>query len=277
MSYSVHCIGTKFCIPEYNLGIAFDALRVVKPPRIGMNNYQQDVFYADPLECTKAVDLVELLQVWNHQAVSFAKGDLVALHPETDFYSEAGHKALYEALAPYVTKGSHLDYIGEDGAHWRWEFDGRKVVRLTGRVVYEDPNEPSKADPATGEPKTPTSSLCDWGSRGGAYPCARLAGHKGPHLDIKRIEALCDHWAETPLDGGVPGDDELVHPDNPPGVIRVKACEVRVGDKVYDAQGIHFATVTDKSCGIYTTTLYAGADPPCTFPSEFVVAVLRGD
>lgn len=37
------------------------------------------------------------------------------------------------AIAPWVEAGSHLDFEGEDGYRWRWEFDGGSVreVELT--------------------------------------------------------------------------------------------------------------------------------------------------
>jgi hypothetical protein len=30
---------------------------------------------------------------------------------------------VFEALTPAITPGSHIDFLGEDGARWRWEFD----------------------------------------------------------------------------------------------------------------------------------------------------------
>ena len=42
------------------------------------------------------------------------------------------------ALAPYVSDGSHLDFRGEDGQHWRYLFHGGKCVRQQARLVWDD-------------------------------------------------------------------------------------------------------------------------------------------
>ena len=41
------------------------------------------------------------------------------------------------AVAPFVRPGSVLDWLGEDGAMWRQEFDGKTITTKTGRVVFD--------------------------------------------------------------------------------------------------------------------------------------------
>jgi len=44
---------------------------------------------------------------------------------------------LMDAIAPFVKSGGTIDCRGEDGALWRWEFDGEKAKELWGKVIYE--------------------------------------------------------------------------------------------------------------------------------------------
>lgn len=41
------------------------------------------------------------------------------------------------AIAPFVKKGSILNWVGEDNTFWQNHFDGKKMTTKTGRIVYE--------------------------------------------------------------------------------------------------------------------------------------------
>lgn len=43
---------------------------------------------------------------------------------------------LFEALAPFVTKGSYIEMSGEDGGLWRWVFDGKKCKEKHAKVSW---------------------------------------------------------------------------------------------------------------------------------------------
>lgn len=40
------------------------------------------------------------------------------------------------SVAPFVVPGSHVDWVGEDGAHWRFYFDGMNMHVQNGSVQY---------------------------------------------------------------------------------------------------------------------------------------------
>lgn len=40
-------------------------------------------------------------------------------------------------LAPFITAGSYIDWRGEEGEIFRWEFDGEKMAELDGKVVWQ--------------------------------------------------------------------------------------------------------------------------------------------
>lgn len=41
-----------------------------------------------------------------------------------------------KAVAPYVGNGN-VEFTGEDGEHWRYEFENGKVFCADGKIVYE--------------------------------------------------------------------------------------------------------------------------------------------
>jgi len=43
---------------------------------------------------------------------------------------------LFEAIAPYVKAGSYIEMTGEDGARWRWCFDGTTMTEKTAKVTW---------------------------------------------------------------------------------------------------------------------------------------------
>lgn len=42
----------------------------------------------------------------------------------------------FAAIARYVDPGSFIHFRGEDGAHWRFDFDGESVIERDGQIVF---------------------------------------------------------------------------------------------------------------------------------------------
>lgn len=51
-------------------------------------------------------------------------------------YCDSSEDAM-SALAPVVEDGSYIDFIGEDHCLWRLCFEGGKMARREGRVVFD--------------------------------------------------------------------------------------------------------------------------------------------
>jgi hypothetical protein len=47
-------------------------------------------------------------------------------------------KLLFDAIAPFVEPGSYIEMVGEDGARWKWKFDGKTCTELTASESFED-------------------------------------------------------------------------------------------------------------------------------------------
>jgi hypothetical protein len=48
---------------------------------------------------------------------------------------------LFQAIAPFVKKGSYIEMQGEDGALWRWVFNGKTCQEVNARVEWDDDEE----------------------------------------------------------------------------------------------------------------------------------------
>jgi hypothetical protein len=45
---------------------------------------------------------------------------------------------VFKAIAPYVKKYSFIVLVGEDGAIWKYAFDGEKCRIVPGAITFED-------------------------------------------------------------------------------------------------------------------------------------------
>ncbi len=44
---------------------------------------------------------------------------------------------LFRVIAPYVKKGSFIEMVGEDGARWRWTFNGVTATEKSAKIVWK--------------------------------------------------------------------------------------------------------------------------------------------
>lgn len=50
--------------------------------------------------------------------------------------SSGDERHFFAAIARFVEPGSHVHFRGEDGSHWRFDFDGESVIERDGQVVF---------------------------------------------------------------------------------------------------------------------------------------------
>ena len=83
----------------------------------------------------EAETLTDALYAWRWRAYTNDSEDIAIIY----FHGEKSGQddILFKAIAPYVTAGSHVAMHGEDGAVWRWYFDGTNCIKQKGKVVYE--------------------------------------------------------------------------------------------------------------------------------------------
>lgn len=76
----------------------------------------------------------ELMRAWRWE-VETEDGNIVAI----EFCGEklGDDHILFNAIAPFVKKGSYIEMSGEDGERWRWVFDGKTCVEKTATISWE--------------------------------------------------------------------------------------------------------------------------------------------
>lgn len=55
----------------------------------------------------------------------------------TNYDGKSGdERHFFTAIARYVDPGSYIHFRGEDGSHWRFDFDGDSVIERDGQIVF---------------------------------------------------------------------------------------------------------------------------------------------
>lgn len=80
-------------------------------------------------------DLATILKEWRWKP-KFKDGDIVGLEFQGEKYGSDNF--LWQAIAPFVTKGSFITMKGEDGAKWKWSFDGVTVKEVGSETIFDD-------------------------------------------------------------------------------------------------------------------------------------------
>lgn len=83
-----------------------------------------------------ATDLGQAFDAWRWELTQKPNGDWVL-----DGFRGAklgDDELFFKTVAPFVTPGSYIEMQGEDGARWRWVFDGTTCKEKQGRISWED-------------------------------------------------------------------------------------------------------------------------------------------
>jgi len=74
-------------------------------------------------EVSSALTLYAALRAWRWEAEFDKDGNINAIYFEGE--KSGDDLALFNAIAPFVKAGSFIEMSGEDGAIWRFQFDGK--------------------------------------------------------------------------------------------------------------------------------------------------------
>ena len=97
--------------------------------------------WVNPQRVVEAKDLAEILKAWRYQPKLDAQGNITGVE-FTGEKSGACHE-LFKMIAPAVQSGSFIEMLGEDGAKWRWVFDGTTCEEIQAMVNWPTPGEQS--------------------------------------------------------------------------------------------------------------------------------------
>lgn len=148
MGYHIELVNSDFFIAAENkqaaLNAMFDMWLPEKDSNMSGGSYGagRDIRWyswmnnsAEAFRNRSVESLETALDEWGYEPEMDDEGNVV------DLYFSGGkigdEDKMFSAIAPFVRKGSYLDFRGEEGAIWRWEFDGQKMIEKSGRVVFE--------------------------------------------------------------------------------------------------------------------------------------------
>jgi hypothetical protein len=143
MGYCMDMQDCKFHIPAAHFADALAAIKALMHNTEAMTGgswsggvmVERWYSWVNTNEVLEAETLSDALAAWRWEAHLSENGDVTYLY----FRGEKSGQddVLFRAIAPYVTSGSYVCMRGEDGALWRWYFDGSRCVEQEGKVFYE--------------------------------------------------------------------------------------------------------------------------------------------
>ena len=84
---------------------------------------------------TSCTTLEEALNVCGYNCMTDPTlGDITKVMFEWE--KSGNEKYVFGAIAKFVEAGSFVQFRGEDGAHWRWVFDGESVKQVYATLVF---------------------------------------------------------------------------------------------------------------------------------------------
>ncbi|HEU0298859.1 MAG TPA: hypothetical protein VFR37_05375 [Longimicrobium sp.] len=138
MGYDIELVEARFRITAGRAPAALSAVLALFSPdditlasggvtTCGANAQTQERWFAflNPELIERAIarrDLAYALDAFRFVPTRTAEGDIVALRFRGE--RSGDERFLFEALGPYVDPGSYVEMAAEDGARWRWSFDG---------------------------------------------------------------------------------------------------------------------------------------------------------
>jgi len=123
MGYYMSQHYSKFFIPTEKRVEALDALKVIAARKQNWAWVQMEKI----LEATTIEKALYACR-WTYLA------DLQEIHFEGKKFGD--EDTIFDVLAPFVKNGSWISMSGEEDAHWRWEFNGKRCRSHTAFIRY---------------------------------------------------------------------------------------------------------------------------------------------
>lgn len=125
MGYCIDQLGSQFHIKCEAAPYAHAAIRNLhgKGRETITDSSGRHYRWVDGKTVLAAQTLKEAMKAWRY---GLTMDDRTGDYTSITFTGEKSgdEDVLFPAIAPYVTAGSYIEFRGEDGAQWRWVFDG---------------------------------------------------------------------------------------------------------------------------------------------------------
>jgi hypothetical protein len=133
MGYCAQLVESKFFIKRDNLEHVFRSIQAYAQRAIASGEH---IYWVTPRTLLAADTVEAQFRHWGWPVKRDFNGNVAGIGFEHEKIGE--EMKLFELIAPFVEKGSYLDMAGEDGANWRWSFNGQTCKELQPKVSYAD-------------------------------------------------------------------------------------------------------------------------------------------
>lgn len=143
MGYCMQQRNSIFTIEKENVPKALEAIKklVEKVDMLGGGgsygpNGKTSSHYSwvDTLSFLKAETFQKAMEEWRWDVEVDATGEVNNIYFRGEKLGD--DKILFDAIAPFVEKGSFIEMDGEDGTLWRWNFDGKHCVEKSPQITW---------------------------------------------------------------------------------------------------------------------------------------------
>ena len=127
MGYLIKSIHSSFFLSNENKSKAYDTIKE------WVTDEEDGIIYGDFLWVDidlleEATTIEEQLKAWRWSPKNDSYGNIISV--EFVGEKEGEDEEFLSVLAPYVRPNSYIEMEGEDGAMWKWIFDGKCCNRV---------------------------------------------------------------------------------------------------------------------------------------------------
>lgn len=135
MGYCISQIESKFDLPKAHFEEALKAIQGLHGQETIKDSFGEHFSWVDE-NFFEINDLVEMLKEWRWSVGLGLDGSIGSIQFTGEKMGDDG--IMFRAIAPFVGAGSYIEMQGEDGARWRWTFDGKICKQVWGHLTWED-------------------------------------------------------------------------------------------------------------------------------------------
>lgn len=133
-----YCISQKDCsffLPKENVDAALKAIQSLANNKETITDSSGRHFSWVEQGFEKLTTLKDILEEWRWEPRIDVEGNIWDLVFTGQKYVD--DNILFEALAPYIQKGSWIEFLGEDGSLFRFTFDGVSMKEIFAQITWE--------------------------------------------------------------------------------------------------------------------------------------------
>ena len=132
MGYAMHSEDAEFTIKPSNVAGALASIKALAGGETITDSSGRHYSWVETREFVEAETLSQAMRAWRWVLVRNGEtGEIEGINFEGEKIGDEA--ALFGAIAPFVEPDSYIQMQGEDGALWRWLFDGKTCTEKPPR------------------------------------------------------------------------------------------------------------------------------------------------